>query len=105
MTVQNSTAVRNAQGDAWETAIGTSAKLQIWSGSPPSNCAAASTGTKLAEYSLASDWTAAASSGAKTLISMRSICTHSSLARSTRSWARTAESTRPAATRRPLPAR
>ena len=70
MTVQNSTTVRNALGDAWETAIGTSAKIQIWSGSLPANCAAAATGTKLAEYSLSSDWSAAASSGAKTLSSL-----------------------------------
>lgn len=65
MTVQNSTAVRNAQGDAWETAIGTSAKLRIYSGAQPANCAASRTGTMLVEYSLASDWCAGASSGAK----------------------------------------
>ena len=65
MTVQNSTAVRNAMLDAIETAIGTSAKLQIWTGSVPANCAAASTGTKLIEISMASDWAAAASGGSK----------------------------------------
>jgi len=70
MTVQNSTAVRNAQGDAWESTIGTSAKLRIYSGAQPANCAAARTGTLLVEYSLASDWCAAASSGAKTLNSL-----------------------------------
>lgn len=70
MTVQYSTAVRNAMGDAWETAMGVSAKVQIWSGSMPANCAAASTGTKLAEFALASDWSAAASAGAKTLSSL-----------------------------------
>lgn len=70
MTVQNSTAVRNAQGDAWETAIGTSAKLRIYSGAQPANCAAPRTGTLLVEYSLGSDWCAAASSGAKTLNSL-----------------------------------
>lgn len=69
-TVQYSTAVRNAQGDAWESAMGTSAKIQIWSGSQPANCAAAATGTKLAEFSLASDWSAAAASGAKSLSSL-----------------------------------
>lgn len=65
MTVQNSTAVRNAMLDAIETTIGTSAKFQIWSGSAPANCAAASTGTKLIEIALASDWAAAASGGTK----------------------------------------
>lgn len=70
MTVQNSAAVRNAQGDAWESTIGTSAKLRIYSGAQPANCAAARTGTLLVEYSLASDWCAAASSGAKTLNSL-----------------------------------
>ena len=67
MTVQNSTVVRNAQADAWETALGISVKVQIWSGAPPVNCAAAATGTKGAEFSLASDWSPNASAGAKTL--------------------------------------
>lgn len=70
MTVQNSTAVRNAQGDAWETAMGTAAKIQFWTGAQPANCAAASSGTKLAEYAMASDWCAAGASGAKTLNSL-----------------------------------
>ena len=65
MTVQNSTAVRNAMLDAIETAIGVSAKMQIWTGTMPANCATASSGTKLVEISLASDWAAAASGGTK----------------------------------------
>lgn len=69
-TVQYSTAVRNAMGDAWETAMGTAIKISIWSGSQPANCAAASTGSKLAEWTLASDWSAAAASGAKSLSSL-----------------------------------
>lgn len=68
--VQYSTSLRNAVGDAWESAMGTSAKVQIWSGSQPANCAAAATGTKLAEFSLASDWSAAGASGAKSLSSL-----------------------------------
>jgi hypothetical protein len=67
MTVQWSTAVRNAMLDAWETAIGVSAKIQIRTGAPPANCAAAATGTLLAEFALASDWAGAASAGAKSL--------------------------------------
>jgi hypothetical protein len=65
MAIQLSTAVRNARLDAIETTVGVSAKLQIWSGSMPANCAAAATGTKLLEDTLASDWAAAAASGAK----------------------------------------
>ncbi len=70
MTVQWSTTLRNAQGDNWESTIGTSAKLEIYSGSMPANCAASTTGTKLVEWDLASDWCAAASGGVKTLNSL-----------------------------------
>lgn len=47
--------------------MGTAAKLQGWSGSQPANCAAAATGSKLMEITLASDWAAAASAGSKAL--------------------------------------
>lgn len=67
MSVQYSTALRNAMGDAWSTAIGASAKVRIWTGAMPANCAAADAGTKLAEFALASTWTAAAAGGVKTL--------------------------------------
>lgn len=67
MSIQFSVAVRNARLDSIEAAMGVSAKLQLWSGAQPANCAAAATGTKLAEYSLASDWAAAASAGSKAL--------------------------------------
>lgn len=67
MTVQWSTSLRNALLDAWETAIGTSAKVYIRTGSPPANCAAADSGDLLAEFDLASDWAAAASGGSKGL--------------------------------------
>ncbi len=71
MTVFWSDAVRNAQADAWESAIGTGAKVQIWGGgSVPANEGAATTGnTLLVEFTLASDWSAAASGGAKSLSS------------------------------------
>jgi len=42
-------------------------KLQIFTGSLPANCAAASTGTKLIEMTLPADWSSAASSGSKAL--------------------------------------
>ena len=67
MAVQLSTAVRNARLDAVESTIGTSAKLYIFSGSVPANCAAADPSGLLATLTLPSDWMAAASSGAKAL--------------------------------------
>lgn len=65
MALQYSVTVRNAQLDAFETAIGASAVLKIRTGSAPANCATADSGTVLATFSLPSDWMAAASSGAK----------------------------------------
>lgn len=66
MSIQLSVAVRNGRLDALETVIGTSAVLKIFTGSMPANCAAADSGTLLANMSLASDWMNAASSGSKT---------------------------------------
>ena len=66
MAIQLSTAVRNAQADAFESTTGVSAKLQIRSGSAPADCGTADSGTLLCEMTLPSDWLAAASSGAKT---------------------------------------
>lgn len=65
MTIQLSTAARNARLDAIETTIGTSAIVEIRTGSMPANVAAATTGTLLALASLPSDWMAAASGGTK----------------------------------------
>lgn len=65
MAVQYSTAVRNGMLDAIETAMGTAVKLQIYTGTQPANCATAASGTKLVEWSLASDWAANASAGSK----------------------------------------
>jgi len=65
MGVQFSVAVRNARLDAIETAIGTSAKIEIRSGTQPSSCAASNTGSALVAYTLASDWASAAASGSK----------------------------------------
>jgi hypothetical protein len=67
MSIQLSVAVRNAQADALESTVGTAPKLQIRTGAPPANCAAADSGTLLCEINLPSDWLNAASSGAKTL--------------------------------------
>lgn len=68
MPVQFSVAVRNARLDAIETTIGTAPKLRILTGARPANCAAAQTGTLLAELTLPSDWMSNASAGAKALL-------------------------------------
>lgn len=65
MAIQYSAAVRNAELDALETAIGTSAVLKIRSGSAPATVATADSGTVLATMTLPSDWMAAASGGSK----------------------------------------
>jgi hypothetical protein len=65
MALQYSVAVRNAQLDAIETTIGTSAVLKIRTGAAPANVAAADSGTVLATLNLPSDWLAAAASGSK----------------------------------------
>ena len=67
MTFQLSVAARNAILDAVETATGTAARLQIRTGAQPANCAAAATGTLIAQLTLPSDWMAAASGGTKGL--------------------------------------
>jgi hypothetical protein len=64
--IQLSTRVRNAMLDAMETTIGTAAHIQIWAGTIPANCATTAVGqTKLVDFTLASDWAAAAASGSK----------------------------------------
>lgn len=70
MALQLSVAARNARLDSIETVISTSAKLLIYSGSMPANCAASATGTLLAQYNLASDWAGNAASGQKALSSL-----------------------------------
>lgn len=67
MAIQLSVSARNLGLDAIESAAGVSAKLRIYSGAAPANCAAARTGTLLAEWTLASDWSPAAASGTKSL--------------------------------------
>lgn len=68
MTVQHSTAVRNARLDAIETTIGTAPVLRIRTGAQPANCAASRSGTVLATVTLPSDWMAAASGGSKSML-------------------------------------
>lgn len=64
MSIQLSVAVRNGRLNEVQTIIGASAVLEILTGTAPANCAAATTGTVLVQYNLASSWLAAASGGA-----------------------------------------
>lgn len=64
--MQFSTAIRNARLDIIESTIGTAARLIIYSGTIPANCAASETGSALARIDLPSDWMNAASGGVKT---------------------------------------
>lgn len=66
MALQYSVAVNNARLDAVESTTGTAAKLRIYTGTAPTNTAAAATGTMLVEITLPSDWMNAASTGSKT---------------------------------------
>lgn len=65
MALQYGVTINNARLDAIETAIGATAKLLVYTGSMPANCAAAATGTLLATITLPADWMAAASGGVK----------------------------------------
>jgi hypothetical protein len=66
MALQLSVAVRNARLDSLETTIGTTPTLEIRTGAPPADCAAADSGTLLASMALPSpDWMANASGGTK----------------------------------------
>lgn len=73
MALQYSVAVRNAQLDAVETAVGATPSLEIRTGAPPANCAAADGGSVLATIVLPSDWMNAASAGAKTKLGTWSV--------------------------------
>jgi hypothetical protein len=65
MAIQLSVTVRNGRLDSLEGSVGTAPKLQIRTGAPPANCAAADAGTLLAEIDLPADWMAAAAGGSK----------------------------------------
>jgi len=66
MAIQFSVALRNGRLDSIETTISTTPKLQIRTGPPPANCAAADSGSLLIEIDLPADWMNAASGGSKT---------------------------------------
>jgi hypothetical protein len=67
MSVQFDSALRNAILDLIESNVGTSPTLELRTGQPPANCAAADSGTLIVSIPCPSDWMAAASSGAKAL--------------------------------------
>lgn len=67
MAIQYSSTIYLGQLDLVESSAGASPKLRIFSGSAPANCAAADSGTLLAELTLPSDWMAAASGTSKVL--------------------------------------
>jgi len=66
MALQYSDTYRNAMLDAFETSVGTDAKLQLRTGAQPATCATADSGTLIAELTLPTDWMNAASTGSKT---------------------------------------
>jgi hypothetical protein len=68
LNLQLSVGYRNALLDQFETTLGTAAKLQIWTGTQPADCATTDSGTKLVEMSLPSDFMNNASAGTKTLL-------------------------------------
>lgn len=64
MALQYSTTLRNNQLAQVEATIGASAKLRVYSGAAPADCAAAATGTMLLEITLPADWMDAPAAGA-----------------------------------------
>ena len=67
MALQYSVTLRNNQLDQVEVTTGATAKLLLYSGAVPANCAAADPSGVLATLTLPSDWMAAAASGQKVL--------------------------------------
>lgn len=63
MSIQLSTSLRNTRADAITSAVGSAAKLRVYTGTAPTACADAATGTQLSEHTLGSPFAASASSG------------------------------------------
>ena len=61
MAIQYSSGIYLGQLDLIESTAGSAAKLNIYNGTIPANCAAADAGTPLATLTLPSDWMQAAS--------------------------------------------
>lgn len=73
MAIQFSTTMRNNRLDQFESTIGTAARIKIFSGAVPANCAAADPAGLLATLVLPSDWMNAAAGGQKTLLGTWSV--------------------------------
>lgn len=67
MALQFSVEVRNARLAAIEATIGTAPTIEIRTGAPPANSAAADSGTVLASITLPTDWLGAPSAGSVAL--------------------------------------
>jgi hypothetical protein len=67
MTYQVDDVSANAMLDAYETSVGTTPVLRIFTGAPPANCAAANSGTLLSTINLPSDWLTTAAARTKTI--------------------------------------
>ena len=65
MSVQRSTAARDAANDSFEAVVGVAPLLRLRTGTKPANCAASRSGTILATITLPSDWLSASSAGVK----------------------------------------
>lgn len=63
MAIQLSTNVRNAMVDVYDTTIGTTARLYLYTSTPPSSCAAADSGTTLSILTLPATYVGAGSNG------------------------------------------
>lgn len=76
MSVQWGTTLRNGLLDQITTQYGNTPHIEIWSGSVPANCAAASTGTKLAKIDVVGNvgvYDDAAASGSKNILAAASV--------------------------------
>ncbi len=63
MTIQLGTTLRNNMIGQYETTVGTSAYIKLFSGAQPADCQAGTSGTLLCDIALPSDWYGAASGG------------------------------------------
>jgi hypothetical protein len=98
--IKLSSRVKQAMLDAIETTIGTSAHIQIWAGTIPTDCATTAVGqTKLADFALASDWAASASTTAGVTTKVfNAISSTTGLATGTAAFYRLTDSTNPSTT-------
>lgn len=63
MTIQLGTGLRNNMIGQYESTVGTSAYVKVFTGAAPADCQAGTSGTLLANIALPSDWYGTASGG------------------------------------------